>query len=60
MRDRSTNDAQIAAFCAGASSVGTACAPVPQNTSTGSRNCQQDSLSTLHPGVFTGGTDQLA
>ena len=40
--------------------VGTACAPVAENTSTGSRNCQKDSLSTLYPGIFTVGTDQPA
>ena len=40
--------------------VGTACAPVAENTSTRSRNCQKDSLSTLYPGIFTVGTDQPA
>jgi len=40
--------------------VGTACAPVAENTSTGSHNCQKDSLSTLYPGIFTVGTDQPA
>ena len=40
--------------------VGTACAPIAENTASASRNCTKESLSTLYPGIFTVGTDHPA